>query len=322
MKNIHWLVPYQINHNQDISNKNLASIRLRAGLFNLPSFNNFTVSFNENISDIDEIDYLFVGKFAGDREDLINTWIEIINLHRENCKKIFFDYTDHHLSMDSLAGQFYRASIKPNDQIIASSEKLKNNLAADYKNITIIEDPLEIEIQKVKKNKDSSFLYFGHHTNLKYLFNLINNWHSKIQSNLIIQTSEIGIDEIRNQSQHISKPPNLNIQFQLWSVENMLKASENVSGVIIPGDINDERKNGVSHNRLITAFALGLPVAATRYQSYLEFDHQFVDIDNQTEFENFLQNPSLYSSRVEMAQKRVKNYTKENIAKKWLNLIK
>ena len=322
MKNIHWLVPYQINHNQDISNKNLASIRLRAGLFNLPSFNNFTVSFNENISDIDEIDYLFVGKFAGNREDLVNTWVEIINLHRENGKKIFFDYTDHHLSIDSLAGQFYRASIKPNDQIITSSEKLKNNLAADYKNITIIEDPLEIEIQKVKKNKDSSFLFFGHPTNLQYLFNLINNWHSKIQSNLIIQTSKIGIDEIRNQSQHISKPPNLNIQFQLWSVENMLKASENVSGVIIPGDINDERKNGVSHNRLITAFALGLPVAATRYQSYLEFDNQFVDIDNKSEFENFLKNPSLYSSRVEMAQKRVKNYTKENIAKKWLNLIK
>ena len=102
MKNIHWLVPYQINHNQDISNKNLASIRLRAGLFNLSSFNNFTVSFNENISDIDEIDYLFVGKFAGNREDLINTWIEIINLHRENGKKLFFDYTDHHLSIDSL----------------------------------------------------------------------------------------------------------------------------------------------------------------------------------------------------------------------------
>ena len=102
----------------------------------------------------------------------------------------------------------------------------------------------------------------------------------------------------------------------------MLKASANVSGVIIPGDTNDDRKNGVSHNRLITAFALGLPVAATRYQSYLEFDHQFVDIDNKSEFENFLQNPSLYSSRAEMAQKKVKNYTQENIAKKWFNLIK
>ena len=322
MKNIHWLVPYKINHNQDISNKNLASIRLRAGLFNLSSFNNFTVSFNENISDIDEIDYLFVGKFAGNREDLVNTWVEIINLHRDNGKKIFFDYTDHHLDKETLAGQFYRASLNSNDQIITSSEKLKNHLSPNFKNITIIEDPIEIQIEKVKKSKESSFLFFGHHTNLKYLFNLINNWNSKIQSNLIIQTSEEGMDEIRNQSQHISKPSNLNIQFQLWSIENMLKASTNVSGIIIPGDISDDRKNGVSHNRLITAFALGLPVAATRYQSYLEFDHQFVDIDNQTEFENFLQNPSLYSSRVEMAQKKVKNYTQENIAKKWFNLIK
>ena len=322
MKNIHWLVPYQINHNQDISNKNLASIRLRAGLFNLPSFNNFTVSFNENISDIDEIDYLFVGKFAGNREDLVNTWIKIINLHRDNGKKIFFDYTDHHLSIDSLAGRFYRASLKPTDQIITSSKILKNHLISNYKNITIIEDPIEVEIQKVKKNKDSSFLFFGHHTNLKYLFNLIKNWDSKIQSNLIIQTSEQGMNKIKIQSQHISKPLNLNIQFKLWSVENMLKASENVSGVIIPGDINDERKNGVSHNRLITAFALGLPVAATKYESYLEFDNQFVDIDNKSEFENFLKNPSLYSSRVEMAQKNVKNYNQENIAKKWLNLIK
>jgi hypothetical protein len=322
MKNIHWLVPYKINHNQDISNKNLASIRLRAGLFNLPCFNDFTVSFNENIYDIDEIDYLFVGKFAGNREDLVNTWVEIINLHRDNGKKIFFDYTDHHLDKETLAGQFYRASLNSNDQIITSSEKLKNHLSPNFKNITIIEDPIEIQIEKVKKSKESSFLFFGHHTNLKYLFNLINNWNSKIQSNLIIQTSEEGMDEIRNQSQHISKPSNLNIQFQLWSIENMLKASTNVSGIIIPGDISDDRKNGVSHNRLITAFALGLPVAATRYQSYLEFDHQFVDIDNQTEFENFLQNPSLYSSRVEMAQKKVKNYTQENIAKKWFNLIK
>src|SRR5210317_700319 len=319
MKSIHWLVPYKINHNQDISNKNLASIRLRAGLFNLPCFNDFTVSFNENIYDIDEIDYLFVGKFAGNREDLVNTWVEIINLHRGNGKKIFFDYTDHHLDKETLAGQFYRASLNSNDQIITSSEKLKNHLSPNFKNITIIEDPIEIQIEKVKKSKESSFLFFGHHTNLKYLFNLINNWNSKIQSNLIIQTSEEGMDEIRNQSQHISKPSNLNIQFQLWSIENMLKASTNVSGIIIPGDISDDRKNGVSHNRLITAFALGLPVAATRYQSYLEFDHQFVDIDNQTEFENFLQNPSLYSSRVEMAQKKVKNYTQENISKKWFN---
>ena len=322
MKSVHWLVPHKVIEPKDISLSNIASIRLRASLFNLPIFNKFKLSINESIDDLDKIDCLFISKFPSNRDDIITNWLNIIDNHRRNGKKIFFDYTDHHLDKETLAGQFYRASLKPNDQIITSSEKLKNHLLTDYKNITIIEDPIEIDIQKVKKNKDSSFLFFGHHTNLKYLFNLINNWNFKTQSNLIIQTSPQGMNEIKYQSQYISKPPNLNIQFQLWSVENMLKASENVSGVIIPGDINDERKNGVSHNRLITAFALGHPVAATRYQSYLEFDNQFVDIDNKSEFENFLKNPSLYSSRVEMAQKKVKNYTKENIAKKWLNLIK
>ena len=322
MKSIHWLVPYKIKEPKDISLSNIASIRLRTALFNLPIFNAYKLTINESIDDLDNIDCLFISKFPSNREDLLTNWFNIIDYHRKNSKKIFFDYTDHHLDKETLAGQFYRASLNSNDQIITSSEKLKNHLSPNFKNITIIEDPIEIQIKKVKKSKESSFLFFGHHTNLKYLFNLIKNWNSKIQSNLIIQTSEEGMDEIRNQSQHISKPPNLNIQFQLWSIENMLKASTNVSGIIIPGDISDDRKNGVSHNRLITAFALGLPVAATRYQSYLEFDHQFVDIDNQTEFENFLQNPSLYSSRVEMAQKKVKNYTQENIAKKWFNLIK
>ena len=322
MKNIHWLVPHKVKEPKDISLSNLASIRLRTSLFNLPIFSEYKISINESIDEINNIDYLFISKFSSKREDLIPKWLELIENHRKNGRKIFFDYTDHHLDRKTLASQFYLAALKSNDQIITSSEKLKNYLSPNFKNITIIEDPIEIEIQRVKKNKESSFLFFGHHTNLKYLFNLINNWNSKIQSNLIIQTSEVGMNEIRNQSQHISKPPNLNIQFQLWSVENMLKASLNVSGVIIPGDIDDGNKNGVSHNRLITAFALGLPVAATRYESYLEFDHQFVDIDNQTEFENFLQNPSLHSSRVEMAHKKVKNYTQKNIAKKWLNLIK
>lgn len=321
MKSIHWLVPYKVKEPKDISFSNIASIRLRTALFSLPMFNKYKLTINESINDPNNIDYLFISKFPGNREDLITNWLNIIDNHRKNSKKIFFDYTDHHLDKETLAGQFYRSSLKSNDQIITSSEKLKSHLGPNFKNLTIIEDPIEIDIQKVKKSKESTFLFFGHHTNLIYLFNLINNWNSKIKSNLIIQTSEEGMNEIKIQSQHILKPPNLNIHFQLWSVENMLKASENVSGVIIPGDINDERKNGVSHNRLITAFALGLPVAATRYKSYLEFDHQFVDIDIQSEFENFLKNPSLYSRRVEMAQKKVKSYTQENVAKKWLRLI-
>jgi len=328
MKNIHWLVPHKVKEPKDISLSLYASIRLRVSLFNLPIFNNFSLSINNTIDLIENVNYLFISKFLHFDEDLMKKWLNYIDLHRKTNNKIFFDITDNNFLDNDLASKFYKQALNSDDHIITSSEKLKNHLSSNFKNITIIEDPIEIEIQKVKKVKKvkkvmkSSFLFFGHQYNLKYLFNLINNWNSRIPSDLIIQTSKEGMDEIRNQSQYISKPLNLNIRFQLWSIENMLKASENVSGVIIPGNINDERKNGVSHNRLITAFALGLPVAATRYPSYLEFDNQFVDIDNNSEFENFLNNPSLYSSRVEMAQKKVKNYTQENIAKKWLNLIK
>ena len=322
MRNIHWLVPFKTNHNQEVLNSNLASIRLRSGLFTLPIFKDYKVIFSENINNLDNLDYLFVGKIGANREDLVELWVDYINLFREKNTDIFFDYTDHHLGQKNLIGDFYKKTIRSHDYIIASSNKLKSHLIASYKKITIIEDPIEIDLQKISRNKNSIFLFYGHPTNLNYLFNLIPTWDNSKEYTLIIQTSEVGLKIIQEQSKFIKKPNNLNIELQYWSVENMIKASKNVSGVIIPGDINDDRKNGVSHNRLITAFALGLPIAATRYQSYLEFDHQFVDIDNKSEFENFLQNPSLYSSRVEMAQKKVKNYTQENIAKKWFNLIK
>ena len=322
MKNIHWLVPFKTNHNQEVLNSNLASIRLRSGLFYHPIFKDYNVTFCENINVISDLDYLFVGKIVANREDLIELWVDYINLFREKNADIFFDYTDHHLGQKNIIGDFFKKAIRSHDHIITSSNKLKSHLIDSYKKITVIEDPIEINLQKISRNNNSTFLFYGHPTNLNFLFNLIPTWDNSKEYTLIIQTSEVGLKIIQEQSKFIKKPNNLNIALQYWSVENMLKVSHNVSGVIIPGDISDERKNGVSHNRLINAFALGLPVAATRYESYLEFDHQFVDIDNKSEFKNFLQNPSLYSSRVEMAQKMVKNYTQENIARKWLNLIK
>jgi len=321
MKNIHWLVPFKINQPDDVKHLNIASIRIRAGLFMLPIFKGYNIAYDESISNIDNINYLFIGKIAASREDLLGKWSEYIESQRDKGKIIYFDYTDHHLLGESLAGKFYRNALKEDDQIITSSELLKKKLIPKFKNVSIIEDPIEIEIQKIKNNQNNFFLFFGHQSNLKYLFTLILNWDSSKEYNLIIQTSEIGLDLIQQQGSNIKKPTNLNIQLQLWSIPNMLKAAEKVSGIIIPGDITDNRKNGVSHNRLLSAFALGLPVAATRYKSYLEFDNQFADIDNHDEFKNFLLNPNLYSSRVKIAQNKVKNYTKENLARKWLKLI-
>ena len=322
MKNIHWLVPYKINQSDDIVKKNIASIRIRTGLFTLPIFKNYSITIDESISNSNNIDFLFIGKFPANRKDLFDKWSGYIKSQRDKGKVIYFDYTDSHLLYETLAGKFYSNALKEYDQIITSSETLKSQLIPKFTNVSIIEDPIEIEIQKIKNNQNNDFLFFGHHSNLKYLFNLIPNWDSSKQYNLIIQTSEIGLEMIQEQSRFIKKPNNLNIQLQHWSIPNMLKAAELVSGIIIPGDITDNKKNGVSHNRLITAFALGLPVAATKYKSYLDFDNQFADIDNYHEFKKFLLNPNLYSSRIKIAQNKVKKFTKETLAREWLKLIK
>ena len=320
MKNIHWLVPFKINQPDDVKNLNIASIRIRAGLFTLPIFKGYDIAIDESIFNLNNINYLLIGKFAGNREDLLERWCEYIKLQRNKGKAIYFDYTDDHLLRETLPGEFYREVLKEDDQIITSSDTLKKSLLPKFKNVSIIEDPIEIEIQKLKKNRNNNFLFFGHDTNLKYLFRLIPMWDSSREYNLIIQTSQRGLELIHKQPR-FKKPANLTIQLQLWSIPNMLNVAELVSGIIIPGDITDNVKHGVSHNRLITAFALGLPTAASKYKSYLEFNNQFADIDNPNEFKSFLLNPTLYSSRVEMAQKKVKQYTKESIANKWLNLL-
>ena len=318
---IHWLVPYTISNREDVSRMNLASARMRAGLFFLPTFKHFSVDLNELISDIESIDILCIGKFPSNRQDLFNIWINYINEYRDLGRKLFFDYTDNHIESDTITGKFYKEVLRDDDSIITSSNKLKIHLLNKFKKITVIEDPIEIEIQKIKKNNNNRFLFFGHPTNLQYLFEKIPFWDQSKNYDLVIQTSDVGLNLIQEQSKYIQKPPNLNIHLQHWSIANMIYESDLSSGVIIPGDINDKRKNGVSHNRLITAFSLGLPVAATKYESYLEFDNQFADIDNKKEFISFVKNPSLFQSRVKMAQKKVVNFTKENLASKWLELI-
>ena len=87
MKNIHWLVPYKINQPDDIVKLNIASIRIRAGLFTLPIFKSYSITIDESISNIDSINFLFIGKLPGNRNDLFDKWSGYINYQRKNVRK-------------------------------------------------------------------------------------------------------------------------------------------------------------------------------------------------------------------------------------------
>jgi hypothetical protein len=331
MKNIHWLISEENLKNYNELEKSLfASYRLRSALFLLELFKDFKVTYGENIENVDYVDYLFVGKIQNNRIDLLDKWVNLVRNVKKNNKKVIFDYTDHHLILPTLAGEFYRKTLDKNDHIITSSANLKLSLSNHFKKtdiqdtpliIDIIEDPIDIEIQKIKKTNNREFLFYGHKMNIPYLLNLLSRWEKSYNYTLYIQSAHNGLKYIQEQSKHFIKPNNLEIKLELWSIDAMLERSKSVSGIIIPGDLKNPRKSGVSHNRLITAFALGLPVAATNYDSYLEFEYQFANIDNDEEFHTFLKKPALYSNRVKMAQKKILNYTKIEVAKKWYDLL-
>ena len=97
----------------------------------------------------------------------------------------------------------------------------------------------------------------------------------------------------------------------------MINASKISHGCLIPSDVNDSIKSGASSNRLITAFALGLPVSAEVLESYAPFTDYFHDI-RETPLSGFIKQLALYTKKVETAQGEVvPMFSQEVIAKKW-----
>jgi hypothetical protein len=90
-----------------------------------------------------------------------------------------------------------------------------------------------------------------------------------------------------------------------WSLQNMINASKASQCCLIPSDLNDSRKSGASSNRLITAFALGLPVSADVLESYAPYSDYFHHI-RETPLSVFIKNFTFYEKKIEIAQQIIK----------------
>ena len=85
---------------------------------------------------------------------------------------------------------------------------------------------------------------------------------------------------------------------------------------------NDSRKNGVSPGRLLTSFALGLPVIAEGLDSYLPFSKFFAIVGTESA-EILAKNPATYHEKIREAQELVReNYTVDAIEKEWVQVVK
>lgn len=324
MDNIHFLISENGKDGSVLTKSNLASTRLRI----LPCINSLSnydikVDFGECISHQSGI--VVVGKIgAHNINTRCNVWLNEIMTAKSRGSTIFLDYTDHHLEFEGPMTQFYKTVIDHTDHCIVPSAIMGRLLSKFYDGpVSIIEDVIEIAPQSVKMNLASvtpTALWFGHASNINFLIDFINSSGFLMSGcNLIVLSNEQGLNFFSQSSLKFINYQQ--IRLGVWSVENMINAAKTSDFSIIPSDLSNPRKLGVSSNRLITSFALGLPTAADHLPSYLEFSDCYVDLRGPS-FSNLVDNPVSFSSLVNQAQSLYLNQFKpESIGQKWRTLL-
>lgn len=323
--NIHWLIPFSKIEFEEIKNSTIASIRLRAAVVADFFFKiGLKLTFGEKVED--EANTLLIGKIGtSEIKERSDNWLKIISHAKKKGAKIILDYTDHHLGFDSPMKEFYRSVLTYIDQATVSSNYLGQMLKNFFSgNIEVIPDPIEIPIYIEKKqfnNNYRSVLWFGHSSNILYLVKLINNLDTfKIPIELRILSNEQSLLVL--QKINTKRLNNIKIKFDFWSVDKMILTAKDCDICIIPSDINEVKKMGVSSNRLLTALALGLPTAADMLPSYKIFNEYFTDIRS-SGFNELMLNPSKFTKHVKKAQKNILPlYNFENIGKIWHKFLK
>jgi hypothetical protein len=220
--------------------------------------------------------------------------------------------------------EFYEQALVFVDHCITSSEYISFLLQEQFSGpITIIEDAMEIASIKPKESlctQPTTALWFGHSTNIHYLIDFINSSQFLLNgNNLIVLSNEAGLDVFNETTLRINSPAQ--IKLGLWSPDVMLQAAMVSDFCIIPSNLSDSRKLGASSNRLITAFALGLPTAADHLPSYQKYSDYYVDIRS-PKFFNLVENPLLFNQVSNAQSKLLTQYSFEKIGSDWLSLLK
>lgn len=324
---LHWMTPEISSGVDNLLNSNLASVRMRLGIV---SENSEKMMFNFTFGDLipANTDIIIVGKIGSDckKNGRENLWLNQLIHFRESSKMIILDYTDNILgNILSPMHDFYKKIINLCDKVVVPSGKMVDLLSGYFEGqISIIEDPLEIQIMPPKKISiphDLTLLWFGHGTNISFLLDyLCNSQICNLKFKLIVLSNSYGIEVVQANYEKFKSKTSL--YTKQWSLENMVKAVALSHACIIPAGVDSSAKMGASSNRLITALGLGLPVSADNLDSYLPF----VDYYHQmraSPLSDFVDKYAFYNEKVHLAQSDiVPSFTKENILKKWEKLFK
>lgn len=306
MNHLHWLIsgPYS----EDVAalrKHSMASIRLRCA----PSIRaaqecGWKVSFGEVIPA--SASMVIVGKIGANQIDIRGpAWIKQL-IDAKPTTIILIDYSDNHLGVDTVMSSFYRETTKLADACICPSKCLADLLLKEWQgSVDVIPDPIEIEISPPKTSiqKPVTLLWFGHSSNIDFLIEFLGDgFKDEDHIRLLILSNEAGLSHFSRAK--ILSNAKVEIQLALWSIESMREAEKYVDMCIIPSNLSNPKKLGASSNRLLTALAMGLPVAADNLPSYLEFSEFYCNLRDKS-FREMLGNPQEFCSQVISAQNTV-----------------
>ncbi len=323
---IHLLLP-QEHAGGALAKSTLASIRLRVALFESFSGLNslFVVTKGETVPASVNVVIACKPVFGEHAQyDRGNKWLEEINDCFDRGIPVLIDYTDHHLDSETPYKSLYQDAIKACTAVIVSSDHMKAALNQYFRgDIWTIEDAVDIPIAPPKTRlvgSEPTLLWFGHAVNIDFLVSLLKPERRDLNgSQLVILTDRVGAHIFMEAASRLKT--RIHCKLFEWSLANMLAAAQLSDWAIIPSDPNHRTKRHVSTNRLIMAFAMGLPTAASRIPSYLPHAAYFRNIDQFLTLNDWT-NLSQISALTTRAQREVlPQYSAQHLAAKWQSCV-
>jgi hypothetical protein len=321
-KSIHILLPGSYQTIAELSQSNLASVRLRTAVAaTFAQKSPISVSLGECAPT--RSDLLLVGKIgANDIDRRTDSWLRDICALKSNGARILLDYTDNHIGTAGPMHRFYKSALALSDLIICPSVQMTKLIETRTKAlITVIPDAIEVPtVPPCHKKPKRSVLWFGHSSNIPYLLRYIEKADFSTRDiRLTVLSNTTGLSIFRDHLPRTRVP--LSVKLSEWSTDQMISEARNAELCIIPSDPKDPKKNGASSNRLITALALGLPTAASDLSSYREYADYFIDLDK-IALDQIISNVTSQHNRVERAQRElIPKFQKETIGAQWANLL-
>ena len=327
---LHWLTPFS-GQLSDLESANLASVRLRAAVaLRCAEKADWHYAFGPQIDLKPRATDLcvVVGKLgSNDVERLASVWLENLAQAKKRAPgcRIVVDYTDHHLGAKTELSDFYRALLPLADALIVSSSALAVQLQPRFSGpVFVVPDALEVPITPPVRHKYAPprALWFGHGTNLVYLAQALEPLGRQLRGaplELRVLSNRPALEQFKRALTAI--PEGIALKAGDWSLAAMRAHAAECDFCLLPSDPHDARKMGVSSNRLLTALAMGLPVAASSLVSYKEFSEFFLDLEAGGLLE-LARAPDRFHDMVTRAQQTVLNdYLAPSMQKHWIDCL-